>query len=192
MSRQPAPSAWQTAATYFPIGLRPDDEVILPPMSGSLSDNPILAELERILASSDWLGEENRQIMTEELGNVRSVFAAMAAKRRLPVAEAAQMQEELREAWMDLLQKCREEEDADEAILQAKANQAEARSNLVMDLLRIAHANRKMFDSGKFDGTPEQREILMQQVHEIEACKDDCLKELPAGDIQKLRDEGVI
>ena len=62
----------------------------------------------------------------------------------------------------------------------------------MIELLRNAKAIRAMLDGGNYTGTWEQREALMDDVHQIEAMKESLLNELPVGEIQKLRDEGLL
>ena len=157
-----------------------------------MPDETFAQELQRILADAGQLSEENQRIMTDLVAEIGDTFARIAADPKVSPATLAQGREMLRAGWLLVLDSCLAEEDGQSALLHSLATRSEANHNLMIELLRNAKAIRTMLDGGNYTGTWEQREALMDDVHQIEAMKESLLNELPVGEIQKLRDEGLL
>ena len=153
---------------------------------------PLTQELRRILDAEDSLSDEDRRLLTHQLDQIAPARASVAAQPGLPSGALEQWDEEIRNGWLTLFEACRVGEREQDDLLSATATRADAVRVVNIQSLRAARSFRSMIEGGNFPGTWEEREALMELVHEIEACKDDCLKALPTDEIQKLRDEGAI
>jgi hypothetical protein len=157
-----------------------------------MPDDPMIQELQRKLDEAQSLSEEDREDLVGLLAKFRELCKAIARMSPRDRRGAAALKEQTRTAWLEYFEKCREEGDAHNAALHSKANLADARSALVMDLLRNAHSIRKTVEAESYTGTWEQREKLLAVAEDTEARKEQFLSELSADQIQQLKDEGVI
>lgn len=157
-----------------------------------MPDDPMIEELQCKLDEAQWLLEEDREELARRLGEFRQLWAMMAAKPRLDPQQATTIRAELHEAWLSYFEAARAEDEAHNEELHAKAAQADARSALVMELLRNAHSVRKTVEADNYKGTWEQRENLLSIAKDTEAQKEQFLAELSADQIRQLKDEGVI
>ena len=157
-----------------------------------MPDEPLEEELRRILDADRSLSDENRRLLARQLDLIASDRESLAAMPGLPPGTMERWHEEIRSCWLMFLESCRDGEKDEDDLLTAAATRADALRVVKFQSLRAARAFRAMIEGGDFPGTWEEREELMELVHEIEACKESYLAELPAEDIRKLRDEGAI
>ena len=152
----------------------------------------MLVELQRRLEETDALSEEDREMLAGLLGKFPEKIAEMEANPAIPPEERVRRREKLRAAWLTCLEASLKAEAAQGELLQSQANLADSRRTVTMMLLRTVHAMRKALDEGKFTGTWEQREALLEPIENVEQAKSAMLAELTVEDIRQLEDEGVV
>jgi len=152
----------------------------------------MLGEMQRKLEEADALSEEDREMLAGLLRKFPEKCAEMEANPAIGPEERARRREEIRAAWLACLEQSLKAEAAQGELLQSQANLADGRRTLTMMLLRTVHATRKALDEGKFTGTWEQREALLEPIENVEQAKSAMLEVLTVEDIRQLEDEGVL
>ena len=152
----------------------------------------MIEELCGKLEEADWLSDEDRAKLTRMLGQFRELCVKMEGNPAISPERAAEIREELRGLWLNMMESCRKLDVAERVLIEKRADQADSQRVVTLAKLRLAHSAETAMEEGTYSGPWEEWERLLEIIGEVEERGESMLEDLTAEDIRQLRDEGVL